>query len=195
MDGQTFWLDVLANFLPDLAIALVFGYWLSQRLQKRQTDTEIRRQKRSGAAEVRKRRNEILTLLKFELQENIRIAQYVVDDLEQGKGISLPGLRAEVWDTFTSSGQLSWLSNDLKLFNRFTSGYHSIKAIVAFEAHYFETILQYQGTQRENLISVAGNHLIKGYRQYITTAKDFLENDPKVKDIKTDMFANKEVTK
>jgi hypothetical protein len=191
MVSETFLSDLIANFIPDFIVAGIFGWWLAQFLHKKQTAEQIERDRKASLEEQRKRRNEILGLLKGELEDNIDSSEQIIRTLKSGGGPPLPGLTTEIWDTFTSSGQLSWLSEDLPLFAKLARGFHSVKGIVLFEKQYLQAVVTFRGPEREADLQVLANTLIAGYEQYIRLAKRFLAEELRLTKIKTDKYLSK----
>lgn len=161
-----FWNDFWANFLSDMLAGVILGGFIAAYIQRRQQHGENLQQ-----------RQNILKLLKYEIEKNVQNAKESVELLQMDGRLPWPGLKTEIWDMYAGSGQLNWLSKDLVLLHRFSTGYHSINAVRQIEDLYLELRIRSMGWESHEGIRLLKDELIEGYEHFIIAAERFLLED------------------
>lgn len=158
-----FWSSVLANLLADAVIAVVLGLIASRYFQAKESRQDIQ-----------KKHNDILILIKTELETNVELSHGAIKSLRENKGVPVPGLKTEIWDMFSHSGKLDWLSDDLNLLHRLSNGYNSIRGIVNWEKAFVQTRISYSKDGNQKMVELLTENMIAGYEQLIERTTAFL---------------------
>jgi hypothetical protein len=129
------------DFISNLAatvVGLLVGIPVALELNRRQQASQEVRADEANAKEIAVRKKRILQLLRNELDIDRQLILHRKGTGSGGqRGVSLPGLKDEVWNAFSDGGELQWLQSP-DLLDSIATAYHSIRSIIYLEQRYFE---------------------------------------------------------
>lgn len=148
---------VPTNFLDNLVssiIALTLGIPVAIYLNR----STISEENKYTLSLDHKREKEILSLLKDELEFSYSDI-FLASRKNNANNVQTIPYKVELWDTFSSSGQLSVIKNPV-LLNRLSSTYYEIKSIqkienMAFESNNSATVMFDNVTAAQRLLDMA----------------------------------------
>jgi len=123
---QTFWSNTMGNLLGT-GVALITGIpialWIDRFIKKREEQRKY--------AQERKREQDILTLIKEEIDFSYN-SIFLNGKKGNTESMIIQPLKSDLWDSLVASQELRYIENP-KLLNRITSAYYVLKIIKNIE--------------------------------------------------------------
>lgn len=129
----------MANWFATMIGAIV-GILIALEINRYQQETQEKRERQVQEREKSARKTKILTLIRGELELNRQILFSTIEKQRiHPKVVPLTGMKDDLWNAFSASGELQWI-DDLELLDSISTAYYYIRRIIPLEEKYFEPL-------------------------------------------------------
>ncbi len=123
------WFATMIGALAGILTAIEINHSL-ENIEKTKRETE-----------EKQRKEKILSLIKEELNFNLNemMSRQPNSPDKNQRSVRIPGLKDELWDAFSDSGEIQWL-NDPQLLDVITKAYYYVRSVIYLEEKYFDVL-------------------------------------------------------
>jgi len=119
-------------------IGVIVGIPIALELNRVQQERQIRDKQESEKKEKSQHKSRLLTLIKNELDYNRQLLVQLIEQQDDSpKIVAYLGLKNDLWNSFSDSGELQWI-DDLELLDSISTAYYHIRNIIPSEEKYFD---------------------------------------------------------